>query len=367
MPWALRSGSIIPWKVEWNGDMNSAGIQNLQSELVESATRQANRPSFDGIGVAMERVEDLLQQELRSQSCYVDQLLTFVASLGGKRMRPALVLLSGQATNATREDVQVSPEHITVATVIEMIHIATLVHDDILDGADTRRHQPTVNSRWGNQGSVLLGDYLFTHAFYLASTLPTTYGCRIIGEATNKVCVGEMQQVGHRGNLLLTEAEYFAIIRGKTAALTACATQLGAHYSHADSSVVERMTRYGHDLGMAFQIVDDLLDLVGNEVEVGKSLGTDLDNQKLTLPLIHLRDNAGADRDRVLDLLGRPMTSASRETLVALMREHGAIEYAKRVAVDFSRSAQTQLDGLPKSSARQTLQTLCDFVIARTH
>jgi len=156
---------------------------------------------FESLAKPMGEVELLLQKELRSDAAFVDELLTYVSNMGGKRLRPALLLLAAQATGS------VYPEHIVLAAVIEMIHIATLVHDDILDEADTRRHRQTVNRRWGNESSVLLGDYLFTHSFYLASTLDTTYGCRAIGESTNKVCAGELQQVGNRGNLDLTETE----------------------------------------------------------------------------------------------------------------------------------------------------------------
>lgn len=276
-------------------------------------------------------------------------------------MRPALVLLAAQAAGDLTDD------HITLAAVVEMIHIATLVHDDILDGAETRHHRQTVNRRWDNQSSVLLGDYLFTHAFYLASTLPTTFGCRVIGEATNRVCAGELQQVGNRGNLELTETEYLGIIQGKTAELCACATRLGAHYSGADEKIVSDLAAYGLELGMAFQIVDDLLDLTGSEEVTGKSLGTDLENQKLTLPVIHLRDDAGSERGRVLELLAQPASDETREELHRMMQQHGSIDYAKKRALDLTRQAMQRLDGLPESSAHATLTALCEFVIARTH
>src|SRR5262249_36558025 len=157
-----------------------------------------------------------------------------------------------------------------------MIHTATLVHDDVLDSATVRRHVATVNAGWGNQCSILLGDYLFTHAFHLASTLGDARACEIIGAATNHVCEGELQQVRERGNLALSEAEYFSIIDGKTAELTACCCRLGALYSGATEEVVESLAQYGRALGVAFQIADDLLDLVGEERTTGKSLGTDL-------------------------------------------------------------------------------------------
>src|SRR5262245_23345896 len=169
-----------------------------------------------------------------------------------------------------------------------MIHTATLVHDDILDEADIRRHASTVNAEWGTEPAVLLGDYLFTHAFHLAASLESTRACRWIGSATNLVCEGEMQQVHHRGNFDLDEEGYFAIIRGKTAELTAVSCRLGAAYAGAPDATVAALERYGRDLGVAFQIADDVLDIWGDERTTGKSLGTDFEKQKLTLPLIRL-------------------------------------------------------------------------------
>ncbi|HEV3021649.1 MAG TPA: polyprenyl synthetase family protein, partial [Pirellulales bacterium] len=196
--------------------------------------------------------------------------------LGGKRLRPALVLLAAKAVG------EITHEHLVLAAVVEMIHTATLVHDDVLDDAAMRRHLDTVNVRWGNQTSVLLGDYLFTHAFHLASTLDTTFACRTIGRATNRVCEGELRQIDTQGRLSLTEAEYLDIIAAKTGELCACACRLGAHYAGAGTALEDRLAHYGRDLGIAFQIVDDLLDLEGDESTIGKSLGTDLDQCKST-------------------------------------------------------------------------------------
>src|SRR5262249_39735266 len=182
-----------------------------------------------------------------------------------------------------------------LAAVVEMIHTATLVHDDVLDSATVRRHVATVNAGWGNQTSILLGDYLFTHAFHLSSTIGDVRACRIIGESTNRVCCGELHQVTERGNFDLGEDAYFAIIDGKTAELTSCACRLGALYADSSNEVIEGLARFGRYLGLAFQIADDLLDIVGEERSAGKSLGTDLDQKKLTLPLIYYLAQAAPD------------------------------------------------------------------------
>ena len=217
-----------------------------------------------------------------------------------------------------------------------MIHTATLVHDDVLDGASIRRHVATVNAGWDNQTSILLGDYLFTHAFHLLTTLNDARVCRLIGEATNRVCEGELRQGLERGNLALTEAEYLDIIDAKTAELIACCCRLGALHSGAPSAVVDSLARYGRWLGMAFQIADDLLDLVGEESVTGKSLGTDVEQQKLTLPLIHLLNRAPATlAARLRQILTSP-GNHKRETLRPLFAEVASLDYARECAEDLA-------------------------------
>jgi octaprenyl-diphosphate synthase len=309
----------------------------------------------------LQRVEGVLAQELRNRSsAFVDELLQYGGKLGGKRLRPALLMLSAQATG------RIVPEHDTLAAVIEMIHTATLVHDDVLDEAEIRRHLATVNARWNNETSVLLGDYLFSHAFYLAATLDTTYACQRIGRSTNIVCEGELRQVGNRGNHGLTEAEYNAIINGKTAELCACACHLGAYYANQPPKHVEAMEQYGRSLGMAFQIADDLLDLLGDESTTGKTLGSDIQKQKPTLPLIRCYDLASeSERMDLVALLETPDES-TRGSLQAWFDRYGAVEYARQTAHRFAEDARRQLDGLPDSVAKSTLRDLTDFVVGRS-
>src|SRR6185436_1221325 len=220
---------------------------------------------FAPITAELAEVEALLKAELRSDYPFVDELVRYGCLLGGKRLRPSLLLLVAKAAGG-----QATPDHITLAAVVEMIHTATLVHDDVLDEAQMRRHLATVNSRWDNEASVLLGDFLFTHAFYLASTLDSVLGCRLIGRATNIVCEGELRQKGSRGNFELTEQEYLSIIEGKTAELTAVSCRLGAMFSGASEKLAGEMDGFGRDLGIAFQIADDLLDVLGEERTTGK-------------------------------------------------------------------------------------------------
>jgi octaprenyl-diphosphate synthase len=308
----------------------------------------------------LDEVEGLLAQTLDSSDPAVQKLVDHLGNYRGKRLRPALLLLTAHACG------RITPTHHVLAAVVEMIHTATLVHDDVLDSATVRRHVATVNAGWGNQTSILLGDYLFTHAFHLASTTGDVRACRIIGEATNRVCEGELRQVCQRGNLGLGEEEYLDIIDAKTAELTACCCRLGALFSGVSPGVVESLSRFGRCLGVAFQIADDLLDLIGEEDTTGKSLGTDLEQQKLTLPLIRLLDQASpAQATHYQELLRMP-GNHKRDVFGPYLRESGALAYAHRRAEDFAAEARAELDCLPASECRSILKVLTDRVVHRT-
>jgi octaprenyl-diphosphate synthase len=311
------------------------------------------------IAADMLEVECRLERELRHPDPFIDELAQHSFRLGGKRLRPALLLLSAQAVGSINDD------HRTLAAVVEMIHTATLVHDDVLDEAQVRRHRDTVNARWSNQTSVLLGDYLFTHAFYLASTLETTFGCRAIGEATNTVCEGELKQTAAVGHFDLSRDAYFDIIEAKTAELCACCCRLGAHYAGGDATTVERLTSFGRSLGNAFQVVDDLLDLEGEEETTGKSLGTDLANRKMTLPLILLRDQlTKSDAARLQSLYEEPDPSHGA-LLYDWLDESGALATARNTAQELAAAAAAELRELPATPARRILEDLARFVVAR--
>ena len=276
----------------------------------------------------------------------------------GKRLRPALLLLTAKAVG------KITPAHHALAAAMEMIHTATLVHDDVLDEADLRRHLPTFNAGWGNKVSILLGDMLFTHAFHLTSTVDGR-ACQITGEVTNRVCAGELRQVTERGNLELSEADYFTIIDGKTAALTECCGRLGALYAGASEEVAAKLAGYGRNLGLAFQIADDLLDLVGTEDAAGKTLGTDLEQQKLTLPVIHsLHRLAPAEAAKLRDAIRTGADGLGLRVLHALEKTQ-SIAYAKRRADDFARAARQELECLPRSECRTILEAVAEWSVRR--
>lgn len=316
--------------------------------------------SFFYLPIANElmQAEKIFNEELDTKAPYVKDLIAHLAHYRGKRLRPTLLLLTAKASGTLQ------PEHPMLAAVVEMIHTATLVHDDILDSADLRRHVATINARWGNASSVLLGDMLFTHAFHLASKTGSALACRIIGEATNKVCEGELHQIGEQGNLNLTEANYYSIIAGKTAALTACCCELGAHYAGASPSIVEAMKSFGNYLGIAFQVADDVLDLVGNEKEAGKSLGTDVIQKKLTLPLIHLLQQGNRLSDEARDILENP-SERGISRLRYLLAESGSIGYAQAEADRYVRQARDILKLLPANDATATLDQMMQRIVQR--
>jgi octaprenyl-diphosphate synthase len=328
--------------------------------LAPVKTRSPLNP-FAPIARDLDEVERILRSTLENSRPGVGRLIAHAAQYKGKRLRPVLLLLVAQACG------KVTPAHHLLAAVVEMIHTATLVHDDVLDSADMRRHVSTVNAVRGNQTAILLGDYLFTHAFHLSATLDDVRACRIIGEATNRVCLGELQQICTRGNLDLSEDEYLDIIDGKTAELTACCCQLGAMFAGMSEDVVERLTVFGRSLGIAFQIADDVLDLVGEETLAGKSLGTDLEQQKLTLPLIYLLQNAPAEQRARARSIMTAAGNHKRESLLPELHKAGALEYAQGRAEAFASSALAELDCLPMSPFKAVLEGLADRVVHRDH
>jgi octaprenyl-diphosphate synthase len=342
--------------------MSQLANNNLPGNLQTPPLAAPKRPFdvlYEPISAELAQVEEILRKELRSDYPFVDQLVKHGFRLGGKRMRPALLLLAAKAAG------KVTHDHFVLAAVVEMIHTATLVHDDVLDDATVRRHVDTVNARWNNEASVLLGDFLFSHSFYMASTLETTFACQVIGRATNQTCEGELRQIHSRGKFDLTEPDYLDIIRAKTAELCACSCRLGSHYAGATPEIEESLTRYGRNLGIAFQIVDDLLDVLGDEDTAGKTLGTDLEQQKPTLPVIYLLRQADAEeRANLIEILKSPNHTSGNRLQPWLARGE-AIAYAREKALWYAEQARVELNGLPAGHVRNTLAALTEFVVDR--
>src|SRR5918992_3252407 len=274
------------------------------------------------IAPQMAAVERLFHEELTSDLTPVNALIKHVSRFRGKMLRPMLVLLSGKAVG------ELSDAHVTLATVVEMVHMATLVHDDVLDEAELRRKGATINHLRGNEAAVLLGDYLISHSYHLCSSLDSQLASRVIGRTTNRVCEGELLQIDNRNNLELSEQTYLEIITRKTASLCATCCLLGAKFAGAGEARVSQLELYGLSLGNAFQIQDDILDLVGEEVMVGKTLGSDVEKGKMTLPLIHFLRTAPAEHRELLRSLLRGNDADTAERIRNLIVPSSSIRYA---------------------------------------
>ncbi|MBC7833883.1 MAG: polyprenyl synthetase family protein [Phycisphaerales bacterium] len=328
---------------------------------------------------ALVRVEQRFSEQLSSDLPPVARLCRHVDSYRGKMVRPALVLLSGMAAAAGRGDAdaqtgQVSDGHVSIAAVCEMIHMATLVHDDVLDEADTRRKGATINRLHGNEAAVILGDYLFSAAFHLCSSLDSQASALLIGSTGMALCAGELLQLHHRENFSLDEQTYFQIVERKTASLIGAACKLGAIHSGAGEATAERFHEFGLSLGVAFQIQDDLLDLTGAEDRVGKPLRRDVELGKLTLPLIHhLRSAPAPMRGETLARLEAVSQAAyhvdhddaTADSLYQALRLTHSIAYARGVATDLVERAKASLVSVPDSPARRYLFLMADAVIDR--
>ena len=304
-------------------------------------------------------VEKRFHEELVSDLSCVNTLVKHVGRFRGKMLRPCLVLLSGRACG------ELTDAHTVIATVVEMVHMATLVHDDVLDEAELRRKGATINHLKGNEAAVLLGDYLISHSFHLCSSLESQYASREIGRTTNEVCEGELLQLENRNNLDLTEETYLKIIARKTATLTAACCRLGAHFAGADAETCRRLETYGMSLGTAFQIQDDILDIVGDAGTVGKTLGIDVEKAKLTLPLIHFLRTAPAEHRALMRSLLAGRDPERVERIRHLILPTDSIPYARDRARHLVDRARSALLDLPDTEARRVLDVMAEFVINR--
>jgi len=313
----------------------------------------------DCVQPQLDAVERLFHQELRSDLSCVNTLVRHVSRFRGKMLRPLLVLLSGKACG------NLNDAHVVVATVVEMVHMATLVHDDVLDEAELRRKGATINHLRGNEAAVLLGDYLISHSYHLCSSLDTPLASRAIGRTTNQVCEGELLQIDNRNNWDLDEETYLKIITLKTASLCATCCALGARLAGAGEEDVRRLETYGLSLGVAFQIQDDILDVIGDADTVGKTLGIDIEKGKMTLPMIHFLAHAPAEHRALLRSLLAGHDADKAERVRNLILPSPSIPYATERArrlVDRSRGV---LRELPDTDARGVLDAMAEFVILR--
>jgi len=312
------------------------------------------------VAADMQAVNALIRARLSSDVVLVNQVAEHIVGGGGKRFRPLLHLVAARAAGYRGRD------HVALAAVIEFIHTATLLHDDVVDESDLRRGRKTANAVWGNAASVLVGDFLYSRSFQMMVELDRMRVMRILADTTNRIAEGEVLQLLNIGNPDTDEKAYLAVIERKTAVLFAAATRLGAVLAGLASETEEALGKYGLDLGFAFQIADDVLDYVSDAGTLGKNVGDDLAEGKPTLPLIYaIERSAPAEAAK----LKHAITDGGRDALadvLAAIEATGALDRSRERAHAYARSAREALNALPRSDARDALATLADYAIDRT-
>ena len=340
--------------------MNASGHTGTGSETGATATTASVMAALtECIGDELRAVDRVFAEELASDLPCVNVLVKHVSRFRGKMLRPLLLLLSGKACG------RLTDAHVTLAAVVEMVHMATLVHDDVLDEAELRRKGATINHLRGNEAAVMLGDYLISHSYHLCSGLDSQLASRLIARTTNRVCEGELLQIDNRNNLDLTEETYLEIISRKTASLCATCCLLGSKFAGAPEARVGQLEVYGLSLGIAFQIQDDILDLVGDEGTVGKTLGSDVEKGKMTLPMIHFLRTAPQEHRSLLRSLLQSSDADKAERIRNLMLPSPSLDYARGRAREFVERARGALLTLPDTEARRVLDAMAGFVVSR--
>jgi octaprenyl-diphosphate synthase len=309
------------------------------------------------LGPQLQEVQNFIDNELLVGSAAMQPLLDYASQFQGKRLRAMTVLLVANGFG------KVTDQHIRVAAYVEMIHAATLMHDDLLDSADQRRNLDCVHVQWGSHAAVLLGDWMYSAAFSSATFMDDQTASRVLADATKRVCRGEIEQNLSRGNFALPVPEYLNQIDGKTAALFEAAASLAAYYSGANPDDCEAMGAFGLMAGRAFQIADDLLDLAGDESVVGKSLGTDLSNGKLTLPLMNLRDllddSQRSDLEKMFGTAAGLQLKPSESWPIGW---RAAVEKTRAELRGYIESAVANLDSIPDKSYASVMRDLTYFL-----
>lgn len=327
-------------------------------------TGESNMPSFlQPIESDLYRLENILSDELISSTQTVSDASRQILQAGGKRLRPSLVILSARACGANCD----ADRLINVAASTELIHMATLMHDDVIDGASTRRGRVTANSNWGNKISILTGDHMLAKAFYMLSRHADPQIMQALSEATIAMIEGEVYQMELRRDLGMSTASYFSIIKDKTAAFMSACCRIGAISASAPPMLQDEVAGYGLRLGMAFQITDDLLDLIGDPEEIGKPVGGDIREGKLTLPIILTLKNAEqADRIRLQQILSDDNASHSDiEFIRKVAKDTGAIEDTRQIAAAYIGNAVAGLKSFPQTEYRGSLIELANYILHR--
>ena len=316
---------------------------------------------FEPIREDLERVEQEFARHIQSRVALIPEMGKYIQKSGGKRVRPAVLLMAARLGGYSGDRAVLN------ASVVEFIHTATLVHDDIIDGADVRRGRLAVHSRWGNDITVLLGDYLYIKSMAMALTQDSLEIVRLLCDVTLRMIEGELYQLTKTGDVDITEEEHFEIIRRKTAYLFGGCAQIGGVLGGVTKEQELALREFGFNLGVAFQLVDDLLDYTADESALGKPVGGDLREGKVTLPIIYLLRRGGDAADRLIrDVVAeRSVTKEQWRDITRMLREQRAPELAYEKAIEYATRAKHSLDMFPASRERDALQALADYVTSR--
>lgn len=312
------------------------------------------------VAADFDAVNRFIVDQLHSDVALVESIGHYIVDAGGKRMRPVLVLLSARSCGYTGD------AHIHLAAVIEFIHTATLLHDDVVDMSSMRRGRPTANEQWSNPSSVLVGDFIYSRAFQILVSLGSMEIMSIIADTTNKIAEGEVLQLINKHNSAATEASYMNVIRDKTAILFQAAAECGAILAGASSTQREILREAGMRVGMAFQLVDDVLDYDGDAATMGKNIGDDLAEGKPTLPLIHAMRTAAPVEVALLRSSIENGNQGQLQEVIAIVKKSGGLEYTRQLAQDEISKARVLLARLDNSVYRTALEDMADLAINRS-
>ncbi|MCG2586031.1 octaprenyl diphosphate synthase [Massilia sp. TS11] len=309
----------------------------------------------------MQAVNTVIRQRLHSDVALVNQIAEYIISAGGKRIRPVLVLLMANAYGYQ------GTAHHELAAVVEFIHTATLLHDDVVDESTMRRGRQTANALFGNAASVLVGDFLYSRSFQMMVSLDNMRVMRILSDATNVIAEGEVLQLLNMHDPDVTEDSYLLVIRSKTAKLFEAAAELGALVAGADDTAIAAAGEYGRSLGTAFQLIDDVLDYAGDAAEIGKNVGDDLREGKPTLPLIYLMEHGTAEQRALVRSCIETGDEEHFDAVLSAITQSGALEYTRRAAVAAAERAAEAIAAMPASVYKESMLQLCRFAVDRSH
>lgn len=315
------------------------------------------------IGNDLRLVEEQFRKDLESEVPLIRKVGEYLLASGGKRVRPAMLLLAARLCGYSGD------QAIPMASVVEFIHTATLLHDDVVDSAKLRRGLASANTLWGNEASVLIGDFLFSKSFSLMVAAGSLDLLRVMSRATTIIAEGEVMQLLHTGDIELSEESYIDVVRSKTAVLLSAACQCGAILGGAGQQQEKAVASFGMNLGIAFQLMDDTLDYIASEAELGKSIGHDLEEGKMTLPLIHtLKKCSQEERNKIASVIAQDEVSEDDFAHIAsLVNHYGGIEYTVKKARQHILACNHHLSIFPDDACKKALLELADYVVTRNH